>query len=317
MAKASKPMNNIKVDLEVKRRKTFQNNSKIPLILLIVTIIFGMSTESHSEFTKTAMAASLSGVAVIPTSNIVNERSTYDIFFTTKTTGTIKTIVINFPPNLNINFAKLVERSGIGGGSLTSSGTELNYTVSNAASVPSKTTIRLEIGKVIANAPGSFTVTIRTLDTAGGTIDGPSNSGVFRIKSITGDDVSPSFMIRKTLLDDDAGHAHGWDPDASSTSYVIFDSDISGASDSEFVSVMVRYGNLAYCTAATGDTGLFIVHCNSAPGDSAVLDYIITKLPEHVVTSTLSSSSTFSPQSTSSINIESLRAHDQISSEFP
>ena len=72
--------------------------------------------------------------------------------------------------------------------------------------------------------------------------------------------------------------------------YAIFDSDISGASNTEFVSVMIRYGNVVYCLATTADTGLFHVQCNSAPGNSAVLDYIITKLPAHVVTSTTVSS---------------------------
>ena len=39
-----------------------------------------------------------------------------------------------------------------------------------------------------------------------------------------------------------------------------------------------------------------VVYCNSPPGNSAELDYVITKLPAHVVTSTTSSSlSVFSP----------------------
>jgi hypothetical protein len=63
-------------------------------------------------------------------------------------------------------------------------------------------------------------------------------------------------MIRKTLNDDNAGHAHGWNPDTSTTAYAIADSDISGAFNSEFVSVMIRNGNPVFCTAAGADTGL-------------------------------------------------------------
>lgn len=313
-------MYSIKVDLGVRNKKKYQNIFRISLILVVVTFIFGMSTESHSEFINHAMAAPLSGVTVIPTSNIVNERSTYDILFTTKTTSTIKTIVIKFPADFRIDKARLVERSGIESGSLSSSGTQLNYTISNAVSVPSKTTIRLEVGKIIATTPdNSFMVNVSTLNTVGGTIDGPTSSGVFPIKSITGDDVSPNFMIRKTLNDDDAGHAHGWDPNGSTKSFAIFDSDISGASDSEFISVMIRYANLAYCTASPGDTGLFVVHCDTPPVDSAVLDYIITKLPANVVTSTDTSTfkSSSTPSPTSLQDIVSSAKHDDIASEFP
>lgn len=108
---------------------------------------------------------------------------------------------------------------------------------------------------------------------------------------MTGNDISPNFMLRKTLNDDDAGDVHLWDLGASTTAYAISDSDISGAFNIEFVSVMIRNGNPVFCTAAGADAGLFVVYCESATGNSAELDYIITKLPAHVVTSTSSSSS--------------------------
>jgi hypothetical protein len=220
------------------------------------------------QFIGAAMAASLTGARVVPASNIVNERSTYDISFKTKTTGSIKTIVIDFPFSFTIKIADLLERSGIGSGSLSASGTELRYTINNAVSVPSGTTIRLEIGKLAAHTTSSgFTITIRTLNTADGTIDWPTTSGIFTVKSIsgrdiadnsiTGNDVSSEFMIRKTLHDDAIGNAHGWNPDTSTRAFAISDSDISGSSSSEFVSVMVRSGNPTFCAAASGDTGLF------------------------------------------------------------
>jgi len=278
------------------------NKSKWPYksLLTLLLIVFALTMSYPSSFfqsAKTAAGATLSDPTVIPTSNIVNTRTTYDIFFNTATTGMIKTIRLNFPSGFDVSAsARLIERSGIGDGLLSaSSSSTLIYTVRNPVSVPAGTTIKLEIGKIInSNKADIFRVGISTEDAVANVIDGLTLSWSFRIKDITGNDVSPNFMIRKTLNDDAAGHAHGWDPDAITTSYAIADSDISGASDNEFVSVMIRYGNPVYCTAATADSGLFHVQCNSAPGNSAVLDYIITKLPAHVVTST-TVSSTSSP----------------------
>jgi hypothetical protein len=293
---------------------------KISLSIALIAFVCDMSTESSFQMVKPAMAAQLTEIVAVPVSNIVNEKSTYDIFLKPATTGDIKAIQMDFPPSFNLAEAtKLIEREGIGPGSLSVSGTSLKYTVNNPTSVSAGAYIRLEIGKIKATSPGSFAVNIRTIHTQGTTIDGFTKSGSFTIKGITGNDVSSSFMIRKTLNDDPAGHAHGWDPNGSTKSFAIFDSGISGASDNEFISVMIRYANLAYCTASPGDTGLFVVHCDSAPVDSAVLDYIITKLPANVVTSTDTSAFTSSPlpSSTSSQDIASFARHDDIASEFP
>lgn len=238
---------------------------------------------------------------------------------------------MNFGGDFNVApAAKLIERVGIGGGALSASGSTLNYTVSNPVSISSGTEVRLEIGRIIAQTIGdSFQITVTTKNALGSIIDGPTLSTGFQIydigtdaiadKSITGDDVSPTFMVRKTLYDDDAGHAQGWDPNGSTKSFAIFDSNIAGASDSEFISVMIRYANLAYCTASPGDTGLFVVHCNNAPVDSAVLDYVVTKLPANVVTSTDTSAfkSSAITSSISSQDMASFARHDDIASEFP
>jgi hypothetical protein len=334
-------LDSIKLDLE-KAKKGFFN---IILPLFLITLL-SISTISSLQLVKSVMAASLSGVSVIPTSNIVNERATYDFFFTTKTTGTIKTVVIDFPLGFTLDIAKLVERSGIGSGSLSAQGQSLVYTVKSPVRVSANTEIRLEIGKIIATLPStSFTVSIRTsnMGSSGGTIDGPTDSGVFTIKSIgtnhildnavssadikdnsiTGSDISSDLMIRRTLNDDNAGHAHGWNPDNTKTAYAISDSDILGTSNSEFVSVMVRSGNPVFCAAASGDAGLFGVYCDSAPGNNAQLDYIITKLPGHSVTSTVSSSSVSPSElasptpSTSLHGTGSISTQDETASEFP
>jgi hypothetical protein len=293
-------MNSTKsVDLGRKKKNASKRIFKTSFTLLLIVFAFTMSSpSSFFQILKPAMAAgSLTSVTVIPTNNIVNTRTTYDIFFKTATTGTIKIIHMTFPSGFDVSAAtKPIETTGIGSGSLSApSSTTLIYTVSNPVSVPAGTTIRLEIGRVVnSNTAGNFRVSIATENTIPTIIDGPTKSFSFPIKPVTGNDVSPDFMIRKTLYDDDAGNAHGWDPDASTTAYAISDSDISGVFNSEFVSVMIRNGNPVFCTAAGADAGLFVVYCNSAPGNSAELHYVMTKLPAHVVKSTSSSSSTAS-----------------------
>jgi hypothetical protein len=247
----------------------------------------------------------------------------------------------------------------------------ITYTVNNPERIPAGTYIRLEIPRIIANVAGNFQATIITKRTDGSIIDGPTLSSKFLISdvgttgiadnsitgskitdnsitgskirdnsitgskiadnSITGQDLSTSFTIRKTLQDDAIGHAHGWNPDTGTRAYAISDSDISGGSSSEFISVMVRGGNPAFCAAASGDTGLFGVYCDSPPGNSAELDYIITKLPAHDdVASSLSASSESTPSSASASpslsspphtsalpDIASFNRQDDIASEFP
>jgi hypothetical protein len=347
-------------------KRTFQAS----FTLLLIVFVFTMSSPSFFQMVNPVMAAGLTSVSVVPMTGIVNQRTTYDIFLKTATTATIKTIEMTFPPSFDLTFAtKLIEREGIGSGSFSASGSTLTYKVKNPVSVSAGTTIRLELARIVAGNAGSFTVSVRTLNTANSQIDGPTSSFFFSIKdigindiaansvtsskiannsitsskivddsvtsskivddSIRGDDVSTGFMIRKTMQDDTAGHAHGWNPDASTTAYAISDSDISGSSSSEFVSVMVRSGNPTFCAAASGDAGVFGVYCNSPPGNSAELDYIITNLPPHDVTSSLStSSSEYTPSSESPSpssfphtfvlpDIASINRQDDIASEFP
>lgn len=321
-------------------------NMFIPLSLALVILVVSTSPFSSLQFLKEARAAGLTNVSVIPASNIINERATYDILFKTATTGTVKTIEMTFPPSFDLTATRYIEKSGIGSGSLSSSGSTLKYTVNSPESVPAGTNIRLEIGKIVAGAEGSFTISIRTLKTgSSGTLDGPTDSGVFTIKSIgtndildnkvsssdiqdssiTGSDISTAFMIQKTLHDDTVGNTRGWNPDGFKKAFAIADPDISSAPNSQFVSMMVRSENAVFCSAAGADTGLFVVYCNSAPQNSADINYIITKLPSHDVTSSLSASSSEStPSSVSSYphtsalpDVDSINRQDETSSEFP
>jgi hypothetical protein len=312
-------------DLEVKKKKTSKNIFKISLSLVLIAFVFDMSTESYFQVIKPAEAAGLTNVSVVPTSGLVNQRTTYDIFLKTATTATIKTIEMTFPSSFDLTLAtKYIERGGIGSGSLSSSGSTLQYTVNSPVSVPAGTTIRLEIARIIATTPSSsFTVSIRTLNTANSQIDGPTTSSSFTIKSISSNDVSPSFMVRKTLFDDAAGHAHGWNPTGGANPLFVSDSDISGSPDNIFVTVMV---STKICATSVIDTTahIFIVLCNSPPADNSNLNYEIHKLPGQVVTSSLSvspsstsSESSSAPSFASSQGIGSISTQDETASEFP
>lgn len=295
---------------------------KISLSLALMLFVLTMTPASSLfNILKPASAAPLTSMSVSPMSNTINEMDTYDFLFKTATTGTIKTIEINFPSSFNVANIRLIERDGIGSGTLSFSGSTIKYTVGGSDSIPAGTNIRLEIARIIATAEGSFTVSIKTLNSQAGTIDGPTTSGPFIIKSITGgdiadssitsgdiqdntissSDVSPTFMIKKTLKDDDAGHTHNWNPNGVSRHFSIPDDDITGDDNSLLVSIMVQDpigGTDPPVCSVRGTntvTGFWHFNCDHAPIDGSKLDYIITKLPPNVATSTTSASSSLSP----------------------
>jgi len=334
-------------------------NKVISLSLALIILVVSTSPISSLQLIKPAMAAgTLTSVAILPTNNIVNTRTTYDVMFKTATSGTIKTIEINFvgiaASSFDINSAtRLIERSGIGSGSLSVSGSILKYTVSSPVSVPSGTSIRLEIPRIVnPNLQGFYTVSITTKNTGGSIIDGPTSSPTFPIKAITsndivdstitGNDISPGFMIKKTLQDTTAGHAHGWDPNDFATFFSIADNDFSSLDPSSvLVNINVDSFGSGICSVDNIFSG-FSIRCDSPLPNGSTLNYIITKLPQNVVTSSTSVSTTSTPtdsttsQNTSSTmssppqstttsmssssnttsQYESVRAHDQIASEF-
>jgi hypothetical protein len=194
---------------------------------------------------------------------------------------------------------RLLERDGIGSGTLSFSGSTIKYTVGGSDSIPAGTNIRLEIARIIATAEGSFTVSIKTLNSQGGTIYGPTTSGPFIIKSITssdiadititGSDISPSFMVRKTLNDDAAGNAAGWNPDNDDAVFRIQDDDISGPIDRIYVVATILAEN-PFCRVdlwraePAPDTPDIFIDCDGPPPEGTALHYVITKLPANVVT---------------------------------
>src|SRR5215471_19632293 len=144
---------------------------------IILLSFYSTSTVLLIRDDHIAMAAALTGVSTPPTSNVVTTKVSYEILFTTATTGTIKTVVIKFP-SFNVGSALLIERSGIGPGTLaasTSPADTLTYTVTSPVSIPGGTPVRFELANIIHPLfVSTFPISITTKDTLGNAIDGPT-----------------------------------------------------------------------------------------------------------------------------------------------
>jgi len=280
---------------------------KISLCLTLMVFVLTMTpTSTFLQITKQAAAAPLTKVSVTPDSNVKNERATYNFFLTTGTTGTIKTIEITFPSSFDLADIRFIERSGIGTGTLSVVGSTIKYTVTSAVSVAAGSNIKLVIGRIIATGEGSHTVSIKTLTSGGGTIDGPTTSSSFVIKAIssadildntitssdiadntiTGNEISPGFMVRKTVSDDDAGHAVGWDPNGVKNQLRI--SEPNAKADSlVFIAIFNNFPSACTGNSSIDPSPAIFVTCSTAIGDHAQLNYILFNLPNQVVTSSL------------------------------
>jgi hypothetical protein len=125
--------------------------------------------------------------------DIVSSTGWYQVTFITATAGAIDKIEIAFPAGTNIGAAGVIERIGIGGGTLTKVGSTLTYDVTTPINIPAGTFIRLEISgiKNPSNPSTSLTATITTKDSLGTPIDGPSQTNVYAIKQIGTNDIAP------------------------------------------------------------------------------------------------------------------------------
>jgi hypothetical protein len=135
--------------------------------------------------------AALSLTRAAQTNNFVASKAYYDISFRTSTTGTIKTVEIDFPPGTYVGAAVLVEATGIGPGTIAASGTtgtgmKITYTVTSAVNVPALTKIRIQIANVNnpATPSASLTVSITTRDSSNAIIDGPTPTNAYNMDQI-------------------------------------------------------------------------------------------------------------------------------------
>jgi hypothetical protein len=151
--------------------------------------------------TNSAMAAgALASVFVKPSNNIVNTVATYEITFNTAITGTIKTITLAFPSGYNTFGAKLIERSGVGAGTVALGPTTITYSVTSPITVPANTPIRLEFSNI--NNPGvagNYAVAITTKDSSAVVIDGPTASTAIPIKQIGTKDMANGAVTNSKL----------------------------------------------------------------------------------------------------------------------
>jgi hypothetical protein len=213
----------------------------------------------------------------LQSNDLVNSLAFYEVTFITSTTGPIDKIRMDFPAGTNIAAAGVLERVGIGGGTLLKSGSSITYDVTTPLSIPAGTFIRLEMfGIKNPPQPFNFAAIITTRDSSGNLIDGPSQTNVYAMKQIESNDVAESFMKKVTLLDDAGGNALGWNPDGVTDVFNIQASTLSG-SDNGYVNIMIP----SFCGIDFVGEGLFLVSCEIPPTNDSQLHYLALNLPAH------------------------------------
>jgi hypothetical protein len=146
-------------------------------------------SDGGSDFTA---QASLQIPRTLQSTDLVNSLAFYEVTFVTSTTGPIDKIRIDFPAGTGVGAAGVIERIGIGGGTLLKSGSSITYDITTPVSIPAGTFIRLEMFgiKNPVTPSTTFTADITTRDSGGGLIDGPSPTNVYTIKKIVSSDIA-------------------------------------------------------------------------------------------------------------------------------
>jgi hypothetical protein len=242
------------------------------------------STISQDGGGDVSIQAPLQIPRTLQSTDLVNSLAFYEVTFITSTTGAIDKIRMDFPAGTNIAAAGVIERVGIGGGTLLKSGSSITYDVTTPVSIPAGTFIRLEIFgiKNPTNPSTTFTAMITTRDSGGNLIDGPSSTNVYTIKQIGSNDVSEDLIKKVTLLDNAGGNVAGWNPDGVDTFFIIEEPDIVDI-DNAFISIIVKDGLTPhFCDVSDFEANGFAVACSSAPDDGDSLHYVLEHLPPHV-----------------------------------
>jgi hypothetical protein len=241
----------------------------------------------------------------LQSTDLVNSLAFYEVTFITSTTGAIDKIRMDFPAETNIAAAGVIERVGIGGGTLLKSGSSVTYDVTTPVSIPAGTFIRLEMFG-IKNPPvpdePSLTATITTRDSSGNLIDGPSMTNAYFIRQIGTNDIAnnavttpkiadsaitstkpaESFMKKVSVDDTPAGNAVGWNPDSMDTGFTIFDPAVINA-DSTLVSASTQFAGETTCAVVEIFSGQFNIVCTPAPANFGELHYVVQNLPAYVI----------------------------------
>jgi hypothetical protein len=248
--------------------------------------------------------APLSPPAAYLSTDLVGSKSIYEIVFVPTTTGTIKKVEMTFPAGTDISGVNILDRIGLGGGTLTKSGTTLTFTVNNAVSVPAGTFIRLEMVNVKNPQFPSpvYKIAVTTRDPANMVIDGTTESTAYIVRQIAAGDIAngavssakitdgaitstkpaESFMKRVFVNDNTpGGDAVGWTPNGALTQFTITE---PAAVFNSFVSVsLVGFGSPNCHAWGSAMPGRFIMECEFAPSDFTTLSYVVENLPAHVI----------------------------------
>src|SRR6188508_2717629 len=127
---------------------------------------------------------------------------------------------------------------------------------------------------------------ITTADIADNAVTSPK----IKDGTITGDDVSTTFMKTIILKDDDTGHAHGWDPD-----YVTSVFDIYGISDVTRDSTIVAHLHddvFPPCESTLVTNGGFLLLCDDNVAGGISLAFTVINAPVSPCCSAASATST-------------------------
>jgi hypothetical protein len=240
----------------------------------------------------------------LQSTDLVNSLAFYEVTFITSTTGAIDKIRMDFPAGTGVGAAGIIERVGIGGGTLLKSGSSITYDVTTPVSIPAGTFIRLEMFgiKNPITPSTTFTAMITTRDSGGNLIDGPSPTNVYTIKKIVSSDIADgaitstkpaeSFMMKNRLLNDAAGNAAGWNPNSVTTTFTISTPvDITGCgAGSPCTSVIMwvqnqNAGGLNHFCDVTQVNWFFNeieVTCSNAPDETDELHYLLVTVPSNI-----------------------------------
>jgi hypothetical protein len=261
--------------------------SSVPLFVvsLVVIVVFLLMTIGPvnllQSIEQSVYAATLRTPSAIPSNNLVSTTSTYEITFNTATAGAIKTVKITFPDGYNIAGTKLVEKEGIGAGSINVVGNTLTYNVNSPVNNPVGSLIRLELSNIVNKiTTASSSVSISTNNANGVIIDGPTtvavplkqigtgdiaNNAVTNTKissgsitsqkildgQITAEKLSPTLMYTKRLLDSNCVSGEpggitgpiGWCPSGQpgNTHFIIKDDDLQQVAFNQPKNILVSF----------------------------------------------------------------------------
>ena len=157
-----------------------------------------------AKMSAITVQALLSPLQAFPTNAFVNNRAFYDISFKAATTSTIRQVLLTFPAGTAVSQAAVVEVSGIGDGTFSTSGQTVTYTVTSPSQVLQGKTIRLQVDYIL-NPPtpspaGGYTIQVTTKDPGGATIDSGSTSG-YVIKQIQEQDIANNAIFSAKIQD--------------------------------------------------------------------------------------------------------------------